>query len=169
MRITRAAHFISPLLPLLAFPVGASAQTAGVDPSGATPSPATSGESVAILAVVLVTVLAIGVAIKLYDLKHKRDDEALLLQSQVSDALMLDPSLVGLPIAAFASGSLWRHSSVVVAVTGPVPTPEVRDAVMRLVERELARRHPGVRAEDRIVIDPLMVKQTTRTLSTRPQ
>ncbi len=169
MSITRTAHLASRLLPLLASPVGASAQTAGGDASGATLSPAMSGGSVAILAVVLVTVLAIGVAIKLYDLKRKRDDEVLLLQSQVSDALLLEPLLVGVPIAAFARGSLWRRSSVVVAVTGPVPTPEVRDAVMRLVKRELARRHPGARAEDRIVIDPLVVKPTIRTLSTGPR
>jgi hypothetical protein len=71
--------------------------------------------------------LAIVVGIKLYDLKRRREAEVLSLQSLVSEALLLlEPSLTRLPIAAFARGSLWRHSSVVVAVTGPVPTPEVR-------------------------------------------
>ncbi len=158
MRATRFADLISPLLPLLAFPIRAMAQTTG----GASPTPApassTPGGAIAVGVVVVAVLLAIGIGVKLYDLKRKREDEVLSLQAQISDALLLDPSLAGLPITAFASGSLWRRSPVVIAVTGPVPAPEVRDAVMRLVERELSRRHPGARADDRIVVDPLRGK-----------
>ena len=138
MRGTQPAHLISRLLPLLAFPARAGAQTAGVGPAGTTESPSASGGSVAILAVVLVMLLAIGVAIKLFDRKRKREDEAVSLQSQISDALVLDPSLVGLPITAFAVGSFWRRSPFILAITGTVPTPELRDAVMRAAGR------PGV-------------------------
>ena len=80
------------------------------------------------------------------------------LQARISDALLLEPSLARLPITAFASGSPWRRSRMVIAIRGPVPTPELRAAVMRLVERELSNRQPGARAEDRLVIDPLMDK-----------
>ena len=165
MRVTQPARLISRLLPLLAFPVGVGAQTAGVGPAGTTQSPSASGGSVAILAVVLVILLAIGVAVKLFDRKRKREDEAVSLQSQISDALLLDPSLVGLPITAFAVGSFWRRSPFVLAITGTVPTPGLRDAVMRLVVEELSRRQPGAQAEDRLVVDPLMLKGA-RTLST---
>jgi len=108
--------------------------------------------------VVVALLLAISIGVKLYDLKRKREDEVMSLQSQISDALLLDPSLAGLPITAFASGPLWRRSRVVVAVRGPVPTPELRAAVMRLVEREVSNRQLGARVEDRLVIDPLMDK-----------
>ena len=165
MRVTQPAHLISRLFPLLVFPARASAQTAGVDPAGTTQSPSASGGSVAILAAVLVILLAIGVAVKLVDRKRKREDEAVSLQSQISDALLLDRSLVGLPITAFAVGSFWRRSPFVLAITGTVPTPELRDAVMRLVVQELSRRQPSARAEDRLVVDPLMLKGA-RTLST---
>jgi hypothetical protein len=111
--------------------------------------------------------LAIGVAVNFVDRKRKREDEAVSLQSQISDALLLDPSLVGLPITAFAIGSFWRRSPFVLAITGTVPTPELRDAVMRVVVQELSRRQPGARAKDRLVVDPLM--QTARTLSTGPR
>ena len=80
------------------------------------------------------------------------------LKEEISDALLLDRSLAGLPIVAFASGSLWRRSPPVVAVRGPVPTPELRDTAMRVVERELSRRHPAARAEDRLAVDPMMGK-----------
>jgi hypothetical protein len=111
----------------------------------------------------LVMVLAISVAVKLFDRHRKREDEALSLQSQISDALLQDPSLVGLPITAFAGGSHWRRSPLVVAITGTVPTPELRDVVMRLVVQELSRRQPGARAEDRLVVDPLMLKPMGRS------
>lgn len=145
---------ISPLLPLLAFPIRALAQTTG--DASATPAPAssTAADAIAVVVMVMVALLAIGIGVKLYDRKRQREGEILSLQAYISNALVLDASLAGLPISVFASGSLWRRSPVVIAVSGPVPTPEVRDAVMRLVERELSRRHPGARVEDRVVVDP---------------
>jgi len=120
--------------------------------------------TVAILAVVLLMLLAIGVTVKLFDRKRKREEEAVSLQSLISDALLLDPSLARLPITAFADSSLWRRSPVVITITGTVPTPEQREAVMRLVVQALSRRHAFARPEDRLVVDPLMQKQTARPL-----
>jgi hypothetical protein len=105
MRVTRPGHLSSRLLPLLAFPTRAGAQTAGVDSARTTQSPSVSGGSVAVVAMMLVMVLAIGVAVKLFGRRRKHGDEALSLQSQISDALLQDPSLVGLPITGFAGGS----------------------------------------------------------------
>jgi hypothetical protein len=133
-------------------------QTTGADSPGTAPASSNSGGAIAIVIVVVALLLVIGIGVKLYDLKRKREEEVLALQSQISDALLLDSSLAGLPITAFASGSLWWRSRVVVAVRGPVPTQEVRTAVMRLVERELSSRQPGAQAEDRLVVDPLMGK-----------
>ncbi len=158
MRATRFADFIARLLPLLAFPTRAVAQTRGADSPATAPASSPPGGGIAVVVLVVALLLAIGVGVKLYDLKRKRADELASLQAQISDALLVDRSLAGLPIAAFASRSLWRRSPAVVAVKGPVPTPELRDAVMRVVEAELARRHPGARAEDQLVVDPLMGK-----------
>lgn len=164
MRATRLANCLARLLPLLAFPVRAAAQTTGADSSSTTPPPSSWGGSVAILAVVLLVLVSIGVAVKVFDHKRKREDEAVSLQSQISDALLLDRSLAGLPITAVASSSLWGRGPVVLAITGTVPTPEQREAVMRLVGQELSRRPAFARAEDRLVVDPLMQKQTARVL-----
>jgi hypothetical protein len=158
MRTTRFADFIARLPPLLAFPTRVVAQTTGADSPATAPASSPPGGGIAVVVLVVVLLLAIGVGVKLYDLKRKRADEVASLQSQISDALLLDRSLAGLPIVAFASGSLWRRSPPMIAVKGPVPTPELRDAVMRVVERELSRRQPGARAEDRLVVDPLMGK-----------
>jgi hypothetical protein len=157
-RTTRFADCIAPLLSLLAFPIRAMAQTTGTDAPGTAPASSNPGGAIAIVVMVVALLVVIGVGVKLYDLKRKREDEVMSLQSRISDALLLDPSLAGLPITAFASGPLWRRSRVVIAVRGPVPTPELRAAVMRLVEKELSSREPGARAEDRMVVDPLMGK-----------
>ena len=155
---TRFADCVAPLLSLLAFPIRAMAQTTGADSPGAAPASSNPGGVIAIVVMVVALLVVIGVGVKLYDLKRKREDDVMSLQSRISEALLLDPSLAGLPITAFASGPLWRRSQVVIAVRGSVPTPELRAAVMRLVEQELSSREPGARAEDRMVVDPLMGK-----------
>ncbi len=154
----RAAYRLTPLLSVLVVPVGASAQSTGRVPVNPTSSSASWGDGVAILAVVLVLLIGIGVAVKLYDVKRRRVEETAALQSFLSEALMLDRAVTGLPIAAFVSRSLWPRSPVVIVVRGSVPTPELRSVVMRLVEGEAFRRQPGARVEDRLVVDPVMGK-----------
>jgi len=106
------------------------------------------------VAVILLLIIGIGVAVKLYDVKRRRTEENAALQSLLSEALMLERSVVGLPVAPFVSQSVWPRSPVVIAVRGSVPTLELRDAVIRLVEREAYRRQPGARTEDRLQVDP---------------
>ncbi len=159
---TRATAFIPRLLPLLAFQTPAMAQTPATDAPAAAQASSTLGGTMAgvviEVTILLVVLSAIGVGVKLYDLKRRREVAALPLPSRIADALLLKPSLAVLPIVTSLSGSFWPRSSVLVTVTGSVPTPAVRAAVMRLVERELLRRQYGARAVDRLVIDPLMGK-----------
>ncbi len=161
MRRARWAPCITALLPVLAFPARASAQTAGGDTSTVTPSAADWAGAAALVAVAVVLLLAIVVGVKLYDAKRKREGDALMVQARISDALLRD--FVTFPITAVASGSAWRRSPLVLAIRGSVPTPELREAVMRLVGQELSRHHPGVRAEDRLVVDPLVGRERVGT------
>ena len=55
---------------------------------------------VAMVAFGIVVLLAIGIIGRLLDLRRRREDEALGLQSRVSDALMLEPGLAGLAVTA---------------------------------------------------------------------
>jgi len=154
MRRVHIWHRLVALLSILAVPVNASAQTVG----GAAASPRASSvdwrSGIAIVAVILLLIIGIGVAVKLYDVKRRRTEENAALQSLLSEALMLERSVVGLPVAPFVSQSVWPRSPVVIAVRGSVPTLELRDAVIRLVEREAYRRQPGARTEDRLQVDP---------------
>ena len=118
------------------------------------------GGAAAVVAVAVVMLLVIVVGVKLYDAKRKREGNALTVQARISDALLRD--FVTLPITAVASGSLWRRAPLVLTIRGRVPTPELRDAVMRLVGQELSRHHPAVRAEDRLVVDPLVGRERAK-------
>lgn len=154
----RAINRLAWVLLLLVLPTRTSAQTVGNDASTTTPSSPAWGGGMAVLTAIVVLLVAIGLAVKLYDLKRKREDEALSLQSHISDAILLDRSLAALPITAVAHAARWRRSPIVIALSGSVPTPELRESIMRLVEREVSRRHPGARAEDRLMVDPLIAK-----------
>jgi len=157
MRRNHVRNRFARLLPILAVPVEASAQqTAGSDAVPVTSSAASWGGVAALIAVLVVLIIVIGGTAKLYDAKRKRKGDALMLQARISDALLRD--FVTLPITAVAAGSMWRRTPLVLMIKGSVPTPEQRDAVMRVVGEELSR-HPGVRAQDWLVVDPMVGRQ----------
>ena len=87
---------------LLSVPVTALAQ-APTTPLPSTPTAAPEGGGVGLVGVVaalIVLIVAIGIAVKFYDLKRKREEEGVVLQARLSDAersarqaLYLEPGL----------------------------------------------------------------------------
>jgi hypothetical protein len=96
--------------------------------------------------VVIGLLLLVGIAVKLYDRKRKRDAEAVHLQAQVSDALMRDAGLAGLLLTPTA---YIRGSEAVVEITGEVPDPITRETALRIAREEAARVRPDVRIVDK--------------------
>jgi len=123
-----------------------------------TPAPVESGAGGVVMAVALVLALliVIGAAVKLYDLKRKREGEAVHLQAQVSDALLRQEDLFGLPVTATATIPLWSGTPAILDVSGQVPAPEVHDRVLRIVLEEAGRIRPDVQIEDRVTVVPAM-------------
>jgi len=161
MRSTRLVVFVCRLLALLATPTVGLAQTPA-DPSTSTmPAPGTSGAQAGVAAVVVLMAMLVIIVIpvKLYDLRRKREEEALSLEARISSALLADPCLMGFPVIASVHMPLGRRSTPVVKITGTVPTPELREAAIQLVKRELSGPGSSARTEDRIVVEPLMVKR----------
>src|SRR6266849_1996114 len=68
-------------------------------PPGPSPEVTSGTGAILIAAVVIVLLLAVGVMVKLYDLRRKREDEAVALQARISDALMSEPALAAFPLA----------------------------------------------------------------------
>src|SRR2546425_7830000 len=95
----------------------------------ATPQPAAEGGGAAIAAVGVVVglLVVIGIVAKLFDLKQKRESEAVQLQAQLSDALLREPSLAGLPLTPTVHVSMWKGTPATIEMMGRVPTPEAKE------------------------------------------
>jgi hypothetical protein len=94
----------------------------------------------------------VGLAVKMYDRKRKRDAEAVHLQAQVSDALMRDPRLAGLVLTPTARVPAWGRGAAVVDISGEVTDQATRDAVLRVARDEAARLRPDVQVEDHLTV-----------------
>ena len=60
-----------------------------------------------VLAIGMLTLIVlVGILVKFYDLKSKREEEAVAAQSRISDALLMDSTLAGLPLTPTAPMTL---------------------------------------------------------------
>lgn len=116
--------------------------------------------TVVVVASLFGVVMVLGVLITILDLKRRRDGEAVLFQARISDAILRDPRLFSLPIAPTAHVPLWKGTPVTVVVTGKVPSEDLRQAAIRLLDREAFHMAPEIRIEARIGIEPDMVRRS---------
>src|SRR2546428_2565602 len=93
----------------------------------------TGGAAIAAVGAVVGLLVVIGIVAKLFDLKQKRESEAVQLQAQLSDALLREPSLAGLPLTPTVHGSMWKGTPATIEMMGRAPTPEGKDAGRRIV------------------------------------
>ena len=113
-----------------------------------------------VVASILAVLVILGALIKMLDLKRKRDGEAIVVQARISDAVLRDPRLFSLPITPTAHVPLWKGSPVTVEVGGHVPSEDLRQAAIHLVEREASQLGPDVRIESKIGVEPTMARRS---------
>lgn len=130
-------------VPLVAAAGTAAAQTASDD----------GGAMISVIVLVGGLLLLVGLAVKLYDLKRKRDAEAVQLQAQISDALLRDEALFGVPVTPTAHVPLWSGTPATLELVGQVPSPERKEAALRIAEREARAVRSDVQVVDRITVD----------------
>jgi hypothetical protein len=116
------------------------------------------GPTATVLVLLVGLLVVVGIGVKLYDLKRKREAEAVHLQAQVSDALLRDAGLFGLAVTPTAEVPWWSGTPARLDVVGRVPDPEYRDRVLRLVEHESRHVRPDV-----VIVDRLELDATART------
>jgi hypothetical protein len=107
-----------------------------------------------VVAAMLALVVLLGIAVKVYDLKRKREEEAVAAQARISDALLMDATLSGLPLTPTAHVPLWSGTPLTLEIRGAVPRSELREAALDVARREMARNRPDFRIEDHIAVDP---------------
>lgn len=137
---------------MLAVPAAALAQTPTTPSPAAPPADGNAAGLIGMVGVLLALFVAVGIAVKIYDAKRKREEQGVALQARLSDALLLTPNLTGIPVVASVHMPLRRSAPPLVELTGTVPTPEARETARRVVQREL----DGIDAqfEDKIAVDP---------------
>jgi len=127
------------------------------------PSPSLSpaeggGATIAAVVVIVGLLMVIGVVVKLFDLKQRRESEAVQLQAQLSDALLRETTLAGLPLTPTVHVPVWKGTPATIEVVGRVPTPELKDTVLRIMRDEAARIRSDVQIEDRLSVVPTMTR-----------
>jgi hypothetical protein len=115
---------------------------------------------------VAVIVVAIVVLARYMAARRKRIDEAVILQSQLSDALAREPQLHGAGITPRARVFGWRAPQITIEVAGEVPTPELRETVMRIASAEARRLRPDLITVDHLFIVPPL-HQTSDSIAPR--
>src|SRR5207245_5862234 len=106
------------------------------------------------LRVIAANLSAIVILARYAAARRKLNEEAVILQSQLSDIVARESQLRGLAITPQARVSGWRRAEVTVEVAGDVPTPELRETVMRIVGGEARRLRPDVITLDHLFIVP---------------
>ena len=110
------------------------------------------GPMATVLVLLIGLLVLVGVGVKLYDLKRKREAEGVHLQAQVSDALMRDTRLAGLVLTPTAHVATWGSGPATIEISGEVPDPTMRDIVLRVAREEAARLRPDVQIMDRLSV-----------------
>jgi hypothetical protein len=112
------------------------------------------GSTITVLLLLAGLLVIVAIGVKLYDLKRKRDAEAIHLQAQVSDALLRDPNLFGLAVTPTAHVPWWSGTPARLDVAGHVPTPEARERALAVIEREARALRSDVVIADHVEIEP---------------
>ena len=104
-----------------------------------------------IVGVAIVT--AVGVF--LLESQRRRDQRAAAFQDRLAEPIVRELGLAGVAVLPTVQIPLWSASTrpAVIQLVGQVPSPELRDRVVQLVEREAARLR-YFRIEDRIRVTP---------------
>src|ERR1700752_501245 len=102
------------------------------------------GATAAVLGLLFGLLVIVAIGVKLYDLKRKREAEAVALQARISDALMRDASVFDLRVTPTAHVPWWSGTPARVELAGHVPTSRERERVVRFVTDEACAIRPDV-------------------------
>lgn len=95
------------------------------------------------------------VAVLVLEAHRRRDQRASALQDRLAEPIVRELGLAGVSVLPTVHIPLWSAATrpAVIQLVGQVPSHDVRDRVVRLVERE-AMRLRYFRIDDRIRITP---------------
>ena len=159
MRPRGVCHSLVAILSLLVRPAArawAQAPPSPVTPPAGGAASSAGAGTVAVVLLVLALLVIVGVGVKMYDLKRRREAEAVHLQAQISDALLREQLLFGLPITPTARVPMWKGSATI-EVAGQVSSPQERETALRIIRAEATRIRSDFQIDDRLAVVPRRV------------
>ena len=155
----RTGLFVGLVLVMIALVAGiasAQAPAPAVPPTvGPTASASGSGGTLAVVLVIGALLVLVAVGVKLYDLKRRREADAVHLQAQVSDALLRDETLGGLAITPTARVPFWSGTPAVIELSGRVASPVARERALQIAASEASRLRSDVEIIDHITVESI--------------
>ncbi len=161
MRITSETLVLTLLL--LAVPTVLAAQRLGTAPGQIPTSPVVPSGLLGIVmfGIILAILGLVGIADILSHIARQHEEQALSLQARLSSALSDAPDLALLPITATVHVPLWQPAAAVITLTGRVPTPKLREAVVQTVFDKIWVTWPSAQIENRIIVEPHRMRHAT--------
>jgi len=152
---------VSGLMAVAAFVREAVAQATrpSMPPAPGAAAPGDNSGVLTALALMGALLLIVGIGVKIWDARRKREAEGVHLQSQISDALLREGDFFGLAITPTVHAGLRRSVPLRIEVTGQAPSATVRDAALRVVRDEAARMGANFEILDRVEIKPQAVRR----------
>jgi len=123
-----------------------------------------------IIALAVGVIVGVGVVtavgIFLLEAQRRRDQRATALQDRLAEPIARELGFAGVSVLPTVRIPLWSAATrpAVIQLVGQVPSRDLRDRVVRLVERE-AMRLRYFRIEDRIRIAPSAEEESRRRLA----
>jgi len=160
------SHGLSALLTGVAIPAALAQgipSQAPLPPPTATPAAEGSGGALIVIGTFVVLLAVIVAIAAVHNVRQRREEEALQIQSRLGDALLMDTLLDGAAVVPTVHVPLWKGSALRIEVSGSVPRPEMRERALQIVRQEatrLAQYAQDVEIEDRVsVLPPTTVRQ----------
>ena len=113
--------------------------------------------------IVVGVALVTAVGIFLLEAQRRRDQRAAAFQDRLAEPIARELGQVGVSVLPTVRIPLWKGATrpAVIQLAGQVPSYDLRDRVVRLVEREAGRLR-YFRIEDRIRVTPSVERDRRR-------
>jgi hypothetical protein len=134
------------------------ARAQGVYPTPASlvgaPAAASFGQHEALASLILVAVsvlllLAVG---KTFDFRQRREEERVVLESRIGDALLDHAAFVRSSVGPIVKIPFWRGSPATVEMVGEVPSAQLEQSALRIAAQAASRVRSDVTLENYMVV-----------------
>jgi hypothetical protein len=109
-------------------------------------------EALASLILVAVTVLVLLAIGKAFDFRQRREEERVVLESRIGDALLDHPVFVRSSVGPNVRIPFWRGSPVTVEMIGEVSSAQLEQSALRIAAQAASRVRSDIALENHMVV-----------------